>query len=175
VVSAQFQLPDGRVLVMTVLADRLTVHLPVDSPRGIGTISAFVRDAAGNTATRTREVVLDGVIPVEPVTRPGGFPLAPPRRTPTAEIRRTRTRAATRSQYRVEVEGAPRILARAETASRYRVDVRVAHLTAAEARGRLLIMSSAAHNRDEATLATSYAVSKRAEGPEAEAELLLLL
>lgn len=174
-VSAELQLPDGRVLEMTVLADRLAVHLPADSPRGLGTVSAFVRDELGNTATRTTTVALDGVIPVEPPTVPtgGGFPLAPARR-PAVEIRRWRTRAATGSRYNVAV-AVPGVRTRAETRSRYRVvETSRVRLSVLDARTRF----GRANRHVQVTLAgtaTRYAVSKRAEGPEAEAELLLLL
>lgn len=76
VLTAELELPDGRVLAMSVQSNALLVQLPEDTPEGPATIRAFVRDDVWNEATRTTVVQLTGV-PYEPPPQPTGPPSLP--------------------------------------------------------------------------------------------------
>ena len=49
--AATLRLPDGRELVASVLADRIELYLPPDTPSGAATLVAHVVDDLGNQAT----------------------------------------------------------------------------------------------------------------------------
>lgn len=79
VVSAGLELADGRVVTLTVHADRLEALLPADTPQGNATVRALVRDDVLNEATRTTVVSLTGgIVEPEPTPTPvphvGGMP-----------------------------------------------------------------------------------------------------
>lgn len=91
--GAQLQLADGRVLELAVLADRLEVLLPFDTPAGWATITATLDDAAGTSATATLEVLLVGAPsgPSVPTPYPAG---GPPRARPHRLVRSAPARTA---------------------------------------------------------------------------------
>lgn len=61
--SAELVLPDARTIAGNVFPDRLEVALPADTPSGLGTLTAHVRDEVFNAAARTLAVALAGVTP----------------------------------------------------------------------------------------------------------------
>jgi hypothetical protein len=74
--SAVLSLPDGRALEMAVLADRLEVALPPDTPAGTATVTALAIDDVDNAALYTLDIAVTGAL-VAPEAPPRTFPAAP--------------------------------------------------------------------------------------------------
>lgn len=168
---AEAELRDGRVLPMTVQATRLVVTLPDDAPEGLATIRLYVVDDVLNGAARTLAVSISGVIPVEPApTGRGGLPRVRPR-----VVRSEPSRAATASTYEVR--------ARVVTTSALRVRSRYVAPTQRTIRWRSVgyldsataLVGHARSMPSVVDLNSATTVSRRAEGPRAEEEILLLL
>lgn len=173
VVSATATLRDGRVLPMTVLADRFTVELPDDTPDGNVTVSVLLRDDVLNSRTSTLPVYVAGVIGPEPppYVPPTGLPSPPERTRHMVDMGRTRGRL--RSSY--EQTAVLTSTTHARVRSRYIVP-RPRHrsiyesLTVTSVYGVLGRVST----RSGGKLAETYTVRKRPEGPGTEDELILL-
>jgi hypothetical protein len=173
---ATFTLIDGRVLSMTDLGDRLTVHLPDDAPDGPAVVSAYVVDDVLNAATRTLSVVVSGV-PFTPPTPPaptqGGFPGARPRPAPTVihsssscQTGSRPDRVTVRQHTTTAVRPRVRYTAPSQRTIRQRTSARSA--SSARLAATVPLVSSAAATGGTATL------WKRPEGPGAEDDLILL-
>lgn len=166
-VTATLRLNDSRVIDGTVYGDRITFGLPSDAPEGVAVLTALLTDDVGNSTEATLNVVVSGTPPDEqyiPV-----LPGPPVIETPW----RTLSRARTRSRYATHVTDQ-----RPSTAtlrSRYRVTRRPAENPPSSAVGRSG-GAIRAHLGSKSTVTTrgQWTLSKRAEGPETEAEIIAL-
>lgn len=178
IVNAELQLQDGRFLPMQVSLDRLIVSLPFDVPDGLATIHAYVQDDVGNEADRTLVVLLSGVLPPPP---PPISPFAgggPPQRIVV------KPRYITSSRSAVKVRPARDLTEAALTATPVRIQTRVQYARPAQI-VRLVSHGTIRTSGDQVAAITAdptvaiasahFSLGKRSEGPQAEAELLLLL
>lgn len=178
VIGAELTLVGGTVLTMTVASDRLTVLLPYDAPAGLATISAYVRDAAGNEAIRSTTVLIAGTIVVIPPAPQSTAPASTPgtiRRVIPGGISSSRARSRTAVSRR-----APRRPATAVGRSSYRVVGRrlrgdALHLTRTAARARSAARVSTHRAYHEAAHVRETTTVRRRDGPEIEAWLILEL
>jgi hypothetical protein len=124
IVSAIVRLADDRELDMDVGPTALTVTLPADAPNGTTVVSALVRDAVLNEATRTLTFAIGGVVipPAPPPT--GGMPDEPPR-GPNRRFVHVRSVAEASSRLRIRATHQPRRSA-ANVRSAIRIERRVA-------------------------------------------------
>jgi hypothetical protein len=103
--DATLTLIDGRVLVLSVYADRLELVLPADASDGPATVRARVRDDVGNEAIRELVIVITGVPYVPPQTPPTparpGWPQPRRRREQREHVVQVRSRVRARSSARV--------------------------------------------------------------------------
>lgn len=171
--TAELQLSDGRHLPMQVASDRLTVTLPGDTPDGLATVSAFVRDEVGNDATRTLIVLLSGVLP-RPTTRPfqgGGLPrrVIGPRIVTSS---RSRLHATSSAASEAALHGETRVRVQAEYGRSHHL-VRMASAAVVRSRGDHVAVIAASPS--VVISSAHFDLAKRSEGPNAEAELLLVL
>lgn len=167
-VEATLKLTDNRALQCLVSSDRITVEIPGDAPEGLATLTAKLVDSVGNETLATLDIAISGVLPPEQPTYPS-LP-SPPVEAPW----RTRSRCVTRSRYRVL--STSRLPSRATIRSR----TRVARRPAPSSPSWVLVRSSdrvRAHVGQSARLqsADRWTITKRPEGPDAEAEIVLLL
>jgi hypothetical protein len=103
--DATLTLIDGRVLVLSVYADRLELVLPADASDGPATVRARVRDDVANEAIRELVVVITGVPYVPPQTPPTparpGWPVPRRPREQREHVVQVRSRVRARSSARV--------------------------------------------------------------------------
>jgi hypothetical protein len=178
--SAEVELRDGRRLAMEVQATQLVVPLPEDAPEGQALVRAITRDDVWNQATYTLAVPLVGASyeePAAPVPATGGMPVVQP------VIITTESRCGTRSAYSATAVATTRTLVR--TRSTYSKPGFREKL-AIHARARLrtppdeLSVAVVTSTRVQAAGGvaklgnTATRVTKRPEGPDAEAELIAL-
>lgn len=170
--SAELELADHRVLPMQVFPDTLMVSLPMDAPDGPATVRAFVQDDVGNAATRTLVVIISGtpITPPTPTFGAGGLPHVERHRLVTSSRTSARTRSSASSEGRLRGETHGR------TRDRWvRQEDAIRVITRGRARASTGLRTRPVQMRDKVLVSAHFDLSKRSEGPDAEAQLLLVL
>jgi hypothetical protein len=177
-ISAELELLDSRVLPMQVFPDTLRVSLPMDIPEGPATVRAFVRDEVGNEAYRTLVVLLSGTLPPPPTVSPfqgGGLPrrriIVKPRHV-TSSRSAVRARAAADTTEATLAVDPVRVTTRIHYARAGQIVRLLSHGTIRTGADQVAAITA---DPTVAIASAHFSLAKRTEGPQAEAELLLLL